>query len=75
MGKHWAEYQLGQIVAWRDQKRPLSFVQIGKKLGRDKSVSRKAYNRVKNRSSSKRKVVSGRKRNTTLRNDRRIYAA
>ena len=72
MGKHLTEYQLGQIVAWRDQKRPLSFVQIGKKLCRDKSVIRKAYIRVKNRSSPKRKVGSGRNSKTTLRDDRRI---
>ena len=72
MGRHLSEFQLGQICAWRDQKQPLSFGEIGKKLNRRTAVVRRAYQRVKERGSSKRKVGSGRKRETTPREDRRI---
>ena len=72
MGKHLTEYELGKIVAYRDRKRPLSFTEIGKKLKRERTTIRKAYYRVKNRNSAKRKAGSGRPRNTTPREDRRI---
>lgn len=72
MGKHLNQFQLAKIVAWRNQKHSVSFGEIGKKLKRDSSVIRKAYYLVKERKSPARKTGSGRRRNTTPREDKRI---
>ena len=47
MGKHLTQYELGVIWGLRQQKKPPSYADIGKKLGKDKSTIQRAYNRLR----------------------------
>jgi hypothetical protein len=75
MGKRLSPYELGQIKAYREHRNPLTFEEIARKLGRDKSTIVKAYGRIKNQKYPRRKVENGRNRKTTPRDERHIRIA
>lgn len=60
MGKHLSNFELGQIITYREIQPPLSYQQIANLLKKDKSTIKRSYTRIKNTKNSKRKAGSGR---------------
>src|SRR4051812_4648074 len=75
MGKHLSEFELGRIVALRNQKKPVPYAEIARRINKPKTTIVQAFFRYRNRGNSKNNSGSGRPRKTTARTDRSLLHA